>query len=363
MTNNGTYSYTATANGEYTFDWLVLNGGDSNKDSSLALTNANFTLSGNSTVYSAPIALTSLIHASLTDTDGSESLGITISGVPSGAAFTTGTHNNDGTWSFTESQLDNLYLLPADNYTGTLNLTVTAIATESDGSTASVSDSFNIVVSETSSTYTTATEGNDNITGTTNADLIRGYAGDDTINAGNGDDIVYGGAGNDTLNGGNGNDTLYGGVGNDRLDGGAGSDKLYGGAGNDTLVYDSADSKIDGGVGTDTLLFNAKTTIDFSTLDSTNDPIKNIEVLDLTQAKVTIQNLSLNDVLDMTEAGAGNIHTLTIQGANDDAVNVPVASGNYTVAKTNTGGFDVYTYSHTGDPTVVVKIDQDIQHS
>ena len=157
-----------------------------------------------------------------------------------------------------------------------------------------------------------------------------------------------------------GNDVLIGGSQADMLDGGAGNDKLYGGAGNDILVYDGADSKIDGGTGTDTLLFTSNTTINFSSLDSSNNPIKNIEVLDLTQAKVTITNLSLNDVIDMTDS---NNHTLTIQGSGNDSVNIPIPSGNYVVAKTTSSGFDVYTYSHTGDPTVVVKIDQDIHHS
>lgn len=134
---------------------------------------------------------------------------------------------------------------------------------------------------------------------------------------------------------------------------------MYGGAGNDTLVYDSVDSKIDGGIGSDILLFTSNTTIDFSSLDSTTNPVKNVEVLDLTQANVTITNLSLNDVIDMTDSN----NTLTILGDSGDKVNVPAVSGDYTVAKTVESGFDVYTYSHTGDPTVVVKIDQDIQHS
>ena len=184
----------------------------------------------------------------------------------------------------------------------------------------------------------------------TDSSIIGGTDGNNTLNGRDGNDVLYGSAGNDTL---------YGGAGNDYLDGGTGRDALYGGAGNDTLVYDSVDSKIDGGIGSDILLFTSNTTIDFSSLDSTTNPVKNVEVLDLTQANVTITNLSLNDVIDMTD---GN-NTLTILGDSGDKVNVPAVSGDYTVAKTVESGFDVYTYSHTGDPTVVVKIDQDIQHS
>ncbi len=39
------------------------------------------------------------IASTLNDTDGSESLSITISGVPSGAVLSAGTNNNDGTWT------------------------------------------------------------------------------------------------------------------------------------------------------------------------------------------------------------------------------------------------------------------------
>lgn len=194
----------------------------------------------------------------------------------------------------------------------------------------------------------------------TDAGGIRaGTDGNDTLNGTDGNDVLYGSAGDDHLYGGAGNDTLYGGAGNDYLDGGTGRDILHGDTGNDTLVYDAQDILIDGGTGSDTLLFTSNTTIDFSILDSTTNPVKNVEVLDLTQAKVTITNLSLNDVIDMTDSN----NTLTILGDSGDKVNVPAISGDYTVAKTVESGFDVYTYSHTGDPTVVVKIDQDIQHS
>lgn len=194
---------------------------------------------------------------------------------------------------------------------------------------------------------------------TKDATLVGGTDGDNTLNGTNGNDVIYGSAGDDHLYGGAGNDTLYGGAGNDYLDGGTGRDILHGDAGNDTLVYDAQDVFIDGGAGSDTLLFTSNTTIDFSSLDSTTNPVKNVEVLDLTQANVTITNLSLNDVIDMTDSN----NTLTILGDSGDKVNVPAISGDYTVAKTVESGFDVYTYSHTGDPTVVVKIDQDIQHS
>lgn len=189
--------------------------------------------------------------------------------------------------------------------------------------------------------------------------IFGGTDGNDTLNGNNGDDVLYGSAGDDHLYGGAGNDTLYGGEGNDYLDGGTGRDILHGDAGNDTLVYDAQDILIDGGTGSDTLLFTSNTTIDFSTLDSTTNPVKNVEVLDLTQATVEIKNLSLQDVIDMTDSN----NTLTILG---DSTNDKVDfEGNgwskaaNTVTETINGAshtFEVYT--NAGDPSVVVKVEQ-----
>ncbi|MDD2368061.1 MAG: hypothetical protein PHQ90_02085, partial [Sulfuricurvum sp.] len=337
--NNSSYSYTATMDGKYTFDWLVLNSGDTWKDSSLALSNANFVVDG--IAYSAPIALTALASAaSLNDTDGSETLSVMISGIPSGAILSNGTDNGDGSWTLTADQLANLYILPPDNYTGTLDLTVTATATESsNGDTASVSENFSITVSETTSTVTTGTEGNDTLHGTGQNDLIRGYAGDDTITGGNGNDMIFGGAGNDSL------------------DGGTGSDALYGGVGNETLVFDAADSVIDGGTGTDSLILLTGTSIDFSALDSSK--ISNIETINLSQnGDHTLTNLSYADVINMTDSN----HTLTILGdsANDKVQLTQTDSWSHSGTVTESGHtFDVYTSNGASatDPTVTVKVE------
>jgi len=226
---SGVQSYTASSSGNYHFDWLVLNGGDANKDSSLNLDAPTFTLGGKT--YGAPINVG--INAALSDTDGSESLSVKITGVPNDATFTSGTHNADGSWSFTQAQLHDLQLLPASGYNGTLSLGVTAIATESDGSTASATQTLSITVASTNSS------GND---------LLHGYGTNssnsttDTLNSGDGHDILYGGAGNSILNGGTGNDSLYGGLGNDTLNGGKGNDTLTGGAGADTFIWRAGDT-------------------------------------------------------------------------------------------------------------------------
>jgi len=208
---------------------------DAYKDSQLALTSPTFTVTGDATAYGTPIDLP--LSAALTDLDGSETLSVTITGLPSGARLTTGTYNADGSWTLSSGQLADVGILTAQGYTGTFNLGITATATEgTNGSTAIASDSVSVTVASTTSTYMTDTANADNVTGTNGNDLMRGYSGGDTIHGGTGSDIIYGGADNDTLYGDNGNDVLYGGTGNDALSGDAGNDVLVGGAGIDSLT-------------------------------------------------------------------------------------------------------------------------------
>ncbi|WP_296129339.1 retention module-containing protein [Pseudomonas sp. Ga0074129] len=252
FTSNGTFNYTATQTGNYSFSWLVLNGGDRIKDSSLSLTNTSFTQSGNATLYGAPIALS--LAAQLADRDGSESLNLVLSGLPTGAALSAGTNNGNGSWTLTAGDLSNLHLLPPAGFTGTLNLTLTGTATETAiNQTASSSQSFSVTINATSNTLTNATVADNTLTGTTGNDLIRGYNGNDTLSGDGGNDLIYGGSGNDTLNGDAGNDHLYGGIGNDTLNGGIGIDFLNGETGNDILNGGAGDDILRGGLGNDTL--------------------------------------------------------------------------------------------------------------
>ncbi len=74
------------------------------------------------------IALT--ITSSLLDTDSSETLSITIDGVPTGAVFSAGTDNLDGSWTLTPAQLAGLTITPPAHSDSEFQLTVTATATE-----------------------------------------------------------------------------------------------------------------------------------------------------------------------------------------------------------------------------------------
>jgi hypothetical protein len=132
------------------------------------------------------------------------------------------------------------------------------------------------------------------------------------------------------------------------------------GSDNDTITIDNSDS-VDGGAGLDTLLLQDDITLDF--LDSNIATIKNVEKIDLgNNGDHSILNLSLEDVLDMTDAN----HTLTILGdSSNDVVSVlndgenVWSKGGQVVENGHT--FDVYTNS--GDSSVILKIEDIITDS
>ena len=87
------------------------------------------------------------ITAGLTDTDGSETLSVTVSGVPEGASLSAGTDNGDGSWALTDVQLQNLTITPPDDSNEDFTLTVTATSTEtSTGDTAETTATIDVSV-------------------------------------------------------------------------------------------------------------------------------------------------------------------------------------------------------------------------
>jgi hypothetical protein len=86
------------------------------------------------------------INAALQDTDGSETLSITISGVPSGASLSAGADNGDGTWTLTPAQLTGLTFTPPPHASGNYHLTVTATSSE-EGTTQTVSAPLQVNIS------------------------------------------------------------------------------------------------------------------------------------------------------------------------------------------------------------------------
>ena len=80
------------------------------------------------------VAIPLTISAALTDLDGSETLAITISGLPEGASLNAGYYDAvSGAWVLTAEELNGLSLIPAENASGNFSLTVHAIAVEGDG--------------------------------------------------------------------------------------------------------------------------------------------------------------------------------------------------------------------------------------
>ncbi|MBL8838775.1 MAG: VWA domain-containing protein, partial [Alphaproteobacteria bacterium] len=110
------------------------------------------------------------IAAALQDSDGSESLTLTISGVPTGATLSAGTDNGDGSWTLTglsQAQLDALTITPPADFSGSFDLTVTATATEAAttagggelqeaDNTATTSQAFTVTVTPTGDSSLTA---------------------------------------------------------------------------------------------------------------------------------------------------------------------------------------------------------------
>ncbi|NQU57074.1 MAG: cadherin-like domain-containing protein [Rhodospirillales bacterium] len=164
------------------------------------------------------------IAAALGDTDASESLSVTLGGLPEGASLSAGTEA-DGIWTLESDDLADLSMTLPEGYAADFQLAVEATATE-------------VGVADTASRAASI-----------NVSFTGAEAGDDTLKGGSGDDVLYGGGGDDSLRGGGGEDVLFGGAGDDVLRGGGGEDVLYGGTGDDTLRGEG---------GEDTFFFNAQ---------------------------------------------------------------------------------------------------------
>ncbi|MEW8465277.1 MAG: tandem-95 repeat protein, partial [gamma proteobacterium symbiont of Ctena orbiculata] len=187
------------------------------------------------------------------------------------------TVDSSGAYSFQLNRDTKDDLAPGDTITDTFSYSIT----DEDGDISSA-------------TLTITIGGYQSIDGSALADILRGTAADEY------------------LSGYEGNDTLRGRGGDDVLDGGSGSDQLRGGGGNDTLIFDSADSLITGNAGFDTLIAPDNDDLDFSSISN----IRNIERIDLTVGNHDILNLSVTDVLTMTD----NDNLLEVLGDTSDSV-------------------------------------------
>ena len=195
------------------------------------------------------------ITAALGDLDGSESLAIVIGDVPDGASLSAGTDNGDGTWTLQPDDLSDLTLNTDHTVIENFELTVTAVAMEDDGDTATTLTSVPVIVDATvdADVSIQGSRGDDELLGGGGDDTLYGSSGADTLDGGSGDDTLFGSSGKDVLKGGEGDDYLDGGSKDDVLDGGAGNDFIKGGRGDDELLGGAGSDTIEGGEGSDVI--------------------------------------------------------------------------------------------------------------
>ncbi|KJH75769.1 beta strand repeat-containing protein, partial [Pseudomonas sp. ES3-33] len=119
----------------------------------------------------------SKITTALTDTDGSESLSVTISGFPKGMVLSddaghTWTVGTDGLATVTGWNLANLTLTPPAYYNGKFELTVTSTSTEQLGGSAPSTATIPVTIYPATYNPITLTSGNDVQDGTFGNDII-----------------------------------------------------------------------------------------------------------------------------------------------------------------------------------------------
>lgn len=151
-------TYAVAADGEYT---LMVKPYRAGGDYQL-----NVSIDDATAVAVPPQAFAIGIDAALIDLDGSESLSVSLSGLPEDAILSAGTHNQDGSWTLLPADLPNLMLTlpPGSDH---LNLVVDATSVESENG----SSAHHIIGSD----------GNDLISGGAESDIFTGGAGSDVF--------------------------------------------------------------------------------------------------------------------------------------------------------------------------------------
>ena len=119
----------------------------------------------------------SKITTALTDTDGSESLSVTISGFPKGMVLSddaghSWTVGTDGSATVTGWNLANLTLTPPAYYNGKFDLTVTSTSTELLGGSASSTATIPVTIYPAAYNPIIGTTNDDNIVGTDANDIV-----------------------------------------------------------------------------------------------------------------------------------------------------------------------------------------------
>ncbi|UNM20238.1 retention module-containing protein [Pseudomonas sp. ArH3a] len=120
----------------------------------------------------------SKVTTALTDTDGSETLSVKISGIPAGSVLTDASgHTFTATKTVGEVNvngwdLSTLTIKPPTYYSGQFNLTVTSTSTESIGGSATTTAQLPVTVHPATYNPVTGTSGSDTINGTDGNDIV-----------------------------------------------------------------------------------------------------------------------------------------------------------------------------------------------
>ncbi|MFV3290979.1 immunoglobulin-like domain-containing protein, partial [Pseudomonas sp. NY11955] len=116
------------------------------------------------------------ITTALTDTDGSETLNVTLSGIPKGTVLSDGAGHTVTVGSspvdVTGWKLSGLTLTPPAYYKGSFDITVTSTATESLGGSAITTGNIPVTVYPATYKASVGTSGNDTMTGSEGNDII-----------------------------------------------------------------------------------------------------------------------------------------------------------------------------------------------
>ena len=139
----------------------------------------------------------SKITTALTDTDGSETLSVKISGMPEGSVLSDGAGHSftvtasSGEANVTGWNLGSLTVTPPPYYNGTFNLNVTSTSTESLGGSASTSAQIPVKVYPAVYNPVVGTSGDDTFTGTEGNDIVVADIGGLTVVPGTNYNIAF----------------------------------------------------------------------------------------------------------------------------------------------------------------------------
>ncbi len=218
--SDGTYEFTSNdsvdhSSGEeisedFTYTVETPEGGSAQASATITILDSDptVTVSGEDTSGSEDTAIPVDLSVALTS-EGPDDISVTVSGLPTGAILSAGAPGPvDGTWLLAGSDLEGLTLTPTANFSGEIDLSVSAESTDRDGDETSDTASVTVFVAPVADTIALTVDasvidsglgGDDVLTGTDDANEILGGAGSDEILGLNGDDLLYGDLGQGTV--------------------------------------------------------------------------------------------------------------------------------------------------------------------